>query len=50
MKETQYSLEWWRRIHRTAKEMQIVNPELTLELILNDIQNYIDYLTKKQAN
>ena len=50
MKETDYSLAWWRRIHRTAVEMKAVNPELTLELILNDIQNYIDYLAKRQAN
>ena len=50
MKETDYSLAWWRRIHRTAVEMKAVNPELTLELILNDIQNYIDHLVRKQAN
>jgi hypothetical protein len=50
MKETEYSLAWWRRIHRTATEMKAVNPELTLEMILNDIQNYIEFLQRKQAN
>ena len=50
MKEKDYSLEWWRRIHRTARALQATAPELTLEMILNDIQNYIDHLQKQQAN
>ena len=50
MKEKDYSLEWWRRIHRTARALQATATELTLEMILNDIQNYIEYLERNRAN
>ena len=50
MKEKDFTLEWWRRIHSTACETKAISPELTLEMLLNDIQNYIDHLERNRAN
>lgn len=46
----EYTPEWFKKIVAAARECEEVNPALTLHMLLNDLENYIDFLERRNMN